>query len=161
MNKELFVNNIVYTFFYTEDLNLWRLIEDNNLLSGYKIDLEVDLNSLEKSINWDEINDFISYLQRRNDKINNDIIEKSSIALKGLFNSIYTNSLTKEVKSNIEFELSGIDYKKTIKSRFDNEYEYDLFFFPYNTIDRNMDVGSFVWRVKIRGNILYGVNCDI
>ena len=161
MTKKVFVNNIAYTFKYLEDLNVWIINENENLLSGYTIDLEIDLNSLGKPIDWNEINDFISYLRRRNDKVIADIVKKSNIALKGLFNGVYVDSLTKEIRSNIHFKLSGIDYKGAIKSRLGNKYEYDLFFFPYNTEDKHMDIGTFAWRVKMKSNILYGVTCDI
>jgi len=161
MKKKLIVNNTNYTFLYTEDANLWVIAESTNLLSGYKIDLEIDLKLLGKDINWNEVSDFIFYLQRRTDKTNKDVITKSNIALKGLFNSIYIDSFTEQVKSNIEFKLSGINYKKTISTRLGNKYEYDLFFFPYNAKDKHMDIGTFTWNVKMRGNVLYGVNCDI
>jgi hypothetical protein len=161
MDKELSVCGIAYSFSFNESLNLWRVVGSQNLLSGYKIDLEVNLNLTKKDIDWSELSKFISYLQARSYKVNSDTIDKSKIALKGLFNGIYKDSLAEEVKVNVDFELSGIDYRKTLVSSFGSKYEYDMFFFPYNSIDRNMDMGSFVWRAKMRGNVLYGVDCDI
>lgn len=161
MKKELIVNSINYTFLFIEDINIWVLSESTNLVSGYNIDLEIDLNLLGKDINWSEISDFIFYLQRRSSRTNKDIITKSNIALKGLFNSIYINSFTEQVKPHIEFELSGINYKKTISTGLGDQYEYDLFFFPYDAKDKHRDIGTFVWNVKMRSNVLYGVNCDI
>lgn len=161
MNKKILVNKTAYNFTYLKDLNLWIIKGDRNLFPGHHIDLEIDLNSIEESVDWGEITGFISYLQRRNNKTNNDIFEKSFIALKGLFNSVYKDSLSEDVKSNVEFELTGIDFKRTIKSRLGSQYEYDLYFFPYSKKHNFMDIGSFAWRIKMKGNILYGVTCDI
>jgi len=161
MKRELIIDGVTYCFFYDKDLNLWRTVANTNLILRHEIDLEIDLNLLKNNLNWEEIKDFIAFIRNTNYKTKNANVTKSKIALHGLFKGVYRDSLSEKIKSNIDFDLSGIAYKNATKSSIGWVYEYELLFFPYNSTDMSMDIGSFAWHAKFRGNVLYGVYCDI
>jgi len=160
MKKEIILNGIPYVFYFSEELNLWRVIESDKIISSHTIDLEIDLNNLKKNIDWNEIDSFISFLKSHNEKIIENIKDAEEVLL-NLFKIIYKKSFTKEIKSNISFRLSGIDYKSYCRIiNMEKDFEYDFFFFPYNSKNEYQDIGSFVWRANFRNLLLLGVYCD-
>ncbi len=158
MKKEIYINNTRFDFLYPEGLSLWKLVENEQLVLGQIMDLEMYSDKLGKNIDRNNVRAFVTFLQR-NKVTFTKILHESSIALKGLFNAINQHSFTSETKSNISFKLSDIDYKGCSEI-INQENEFDLIFFPFNIQNKFMDIGGFVWRAIYRRNNLLGVFCD-
>lgn len=159
MNKEIIINNVIYIFTYVEDLNSWIIYESERLFSGYNLELSLGLNYLKKDIDWEEIRWFLTYVQEV-DKTKDEIINKSKRVLKELFKVNYKDVFNDETIRCIDFEITGIELKKVNVFKLYNEFEFDILLYPYDTLDRNKDVGTFIWRANVRANALQGVYCE-
>lgn len=160
MKKEILIDENNVEFFYDEDLNMWRLIETPHILEDTLIDFEIDLIHFENDVIWKDVENFIKIIKRDMNKNFKNIDDAKSILLI-LFQKIYANTFSSEILQNIDFTVSGIDYKGFCKNiNLQDKYEYDYFFFPYCINDESRDVGTFVWRASFRDKLLFGVFCD-
>lgn len=160
MKKELFINDITYDFFFDEGNNMWRLIDNKNLIDGNSVDLEIDLGNLAEGIKWDEIEKFIKFISSDKAKVFQNIRDARTV-LQSFYRVINKDVYDHRFFDNIHFNITGIDYKGHPKNvNLINSFEYDYFFFPQYTKDIYRDIGSFVWRVNFRDNLLLGVYCD-
>jgi hypothetical protein len=158
--KVIVVNDIRYEFFFDENLNMWRIIENPNLINNLEIDLEIDLENLNGIIDWSHVIKFIEFILNNKSKLIERIEDAKNVLL-ALFKSINKDIYDDDFFNQIEFNLSGIDYKASCKIvNMEDRFEYDYFFFPQNTKDPYRDIGSFVWRANFRDTLLLGVYCD-
>lgn len=158
--KKIVTNNTEYEFFYDENLNMWRILENPNFIEGYSVDMEIELTNFVGGIDWQKTVGFIELL-RNNNSLLIERITDAKIVLKSLFATINKKSYDADFLNYIEFNLSGIDFKGNCKIvNLEQQFEYDYFFFPQYTKDPYRDIGSFVWRANFRDMILLGVYCD-
>jgi hypothetical protein len=160
MKKEIIVNKNSFEFFFDENVNMWRLIENPNLIHNISIDIEIDLVNVGSEINWSDVQKFIEFLHE-NSIFMDECLNDSSSLLHSLFSSIYKKTYDNDFLKNITFTLSGIDFKGYSKNiNLSNRFEYDYFFFPIDSKNPSNDIGSFVWRANFRDKLLLGVYCD-
>lgn len=158
--KNITVNNTEFSFFYDENLNMWRIIESPNFIEGYSIDMEIDMENLTNPMNWKELERFIESMNNNNSLYKERVFDAQQV-LKSLYKSINKNVYGNDFFDHIEFNLSGIDYKGNCKIvNLEDRFIYDYFFFPQYTKDPYRDIGSFVWRANFRDTLLLGVYCD-
>lgn len=158
--KKLNIKGIEYDFFYDEHNNMWRVIDNPNIIDGQSIDLEIDLVNFENQIDWEEVSKFIESV-KNNNPLYSERIKDAKKVLNTLFNTINKEVYKDDFFEHIEFKLSGIDFKgysKNINLRV--KFEFDYFFFPQYLKDPYRDIGSFVWRANFRDTLLLGVYCD-
>lgn len=159
MRKEIVtVNNVEFEFFFDERLNMWRTIENSNIIDGYHIDIEIDLKNQKESFYITEIISFMEYL-KSNAEIVNRNVNDSKIVLRSLFQTLYKNIFSQEVLDNIDFNFVGIDYKG-YSENYPEKFEYDLQFFPFYKKDQYRDIGAFLWKAFFRDKLLLGVYSD-
>ena len=158
--KKLNVKGIEYHFFYDDEISMWRIIEETGLIDGHSIDLEIDLSNFTNPLDWQEVEKFIESM-KNNNSLFIERIEDAKEVLKILFKTINKKSYDKNFYEDIEFNLSGIDFKGLCKNiNLNDKFEYDYFFFPQYSKDPYRDIGSFVWRANFRDTLLLGVYCD-
>ncbi|WP_428225615.1 hypothetical protein [Flavobacterium sp.] len=158
--KKLNIKGIEYEFFYDERINMWRIIESPDFIEGQSIDLEIDLSNFTNPLDWLEVEKFIESM-KNNNSLFIERIEDAKEVLKILFKTINKKSYDKNFYEDIEFNLSGIDFKGLCKNiNLNDKFEYDYFFFPQYSKDPYRDIGSFVWRANFRDTLLLGVYCD-
>ena len=159
MQKENFlVNNIEFEFFFDERLNMWRIIENENIISGYKLDIEVDLKNLDEKFEIFQISSFLEYIQLNNEAITKNI-NNAKIVLQSLFQTVYNDTFENEILDNIDFNFVGIDYKG-YSQNYQSKFDYDFQFFPFYKNDKYKDIGSFLWKAFFRDRVLLGVYSD-
>ena len=158
--KSIKINNIEFEFFYDEHLNMWRIIENPNLIDGQNIDIEIDLANFKNSLDWLDITKFIESIKNNNTLFVERVGDAKEV-LKSLFKSINKKVYEYDFYEHLEFNLAGIDFKGYCKNiNLSDKFEYDYFFFPQYTKDPYRDIGSFVWRANFRDTLLLGVYCD-
>lgn len=154
----IFKNDNSFEFFFDENLNMWRLIENQNLIPGYFIDLEIDLKFFSNNLSWNEVEEFFDFLFFKMNSHNN--IKDSQQLLFSQF-CIINKSYDEALLKNIVFNISGINFKGYSKNvNLLDKFEYDLFFYPQNIENPYQDIGSYVWKANFRENLLLGVYCD-
>lgn len=159
--KELIVKNVAFKFEFIEDINLWRISENSNLIEGSVIDLEIDLGNHNNSLDWSKVEDFIKYIMTHND-VYKDRIIRSKEVLKSLFSSIYIDTYNLNFLDNIDFNLVSINYKGNCDNvNLKDEYIFDFQFYPASVSDSYKDLGAFVWEANFRNIQLLGVYCDM
>ncbi|CAM3139365.1 hypothetical protein [Flavobacterium frigoris] len=158
--KKLTIKECEYSFIYDENQNMWRALENSNLIDGQTIDMEIDLANFNDSFDWQDVEKFIESL-KNNNLLYLKRIEDAKAVLKTLFKVINKNGYDKEFFDYLDFNLSGIDFKGYCSNvNLKDKFEYDYFFFPQYSKDPYRDIGSFVWRSNFRDALLLGVSCD-
>ena len=158
--KKLNIKGIEYDFFYDENLNMWRVVEDSNFIEGQYIDLEIDLTNFNNQLDWQDVEEFIGTM-KSNNPLYIERIEDAKTVLKSLFKTVNKGLYDENFHEYIEFNLSGIDFKGRCENvNLNNKFEYDYFFFPQYSKEPYKDIGSFVWRANFRDTLLLGVFCD-
>lgn len=160
INKNISINGLDFDFIFYEHLNMWRIIESPNFITGYKIDIEIDLKYFTNGLDWDEITRFIQLLKDKMSLFTEGISESKRV-LKCFFKSIYNNAYDNEFFHLIDFNLTGIDFRGncTIKN-LEQSFDFHFFFFPKYLKDPYKDIGAFTWRAIFRDTLLLGVYCD-
>lgn len=139
---------------------MWRVIESDRLLGDTPIDLEIDLKHFKSELQWNDVEEFLLFLSNNYERLLG-LTEDAKIVLLALFQRIYRDTYSKEELGNVHFNLTGIDFKGHCQNiNLADEFDFDLFFFPYFTDDVHRDIGSFVWRANFRNGLLLGVYCD-
>ncbi len=154
MKKEIIIKQNKFDFYLFEEFNIWRCLENRNLIQGFELDLEIE----DEKFEWLDIEKFISFLGENLElKMNN--IHSSKKVLKNYFNEVFKESqITSEF---IEFKLVSIIYKGYCKNiNLSNQFEYDLIFYPERNNSPTEDFGSHNWHSNFRNNIFLGVYCD-
>ncbi len=130
------------------------------ILENTLIDFEIDLIHFDNGVIWNDVEKFIELIKRDVNKTLENIDDAKSVLLI-LFQKIYANTFPSEVLQNIDFIISGIDFKGCCKNiNLQDKFEYDYFFFPCYINDKSKDIGSFVWRASFRDKLLLGVFCE-
>lgn len=159
MKKEsIKVTNREFEFFLDERLNMWRIIENPNIIDGYTVDIEIDLKNQEESFDITQISPFIDYVMINKELIYRNVND-AKVVLLGLFQTLYKNTFDQEILDNIDFNFVGIDYKGYSKT-YPEKFKYDFQFFPFYKKDQLKDIGAFLWKAFFRDRLLLGVYSD-
>jgi hypothetical protein len=158
MKKNIVFRGKNYDFFWDDNTQIWRLINCENVLSGYVLDVEIELSNFSESVDWRDVEKLFSFFNQNSVLVNQRIMEAQGL-LKHFFEIVYKDSIDAQTLFNIDFSLSGIDFKGRCKIDKD-KYLFDMFFFPKNSVDIHEDIGAFAWRVHFRDALLLGVYCD-
>lgn len=159
MKKEkIIVNNSDFEFFFDERLNMWRIIENPNIIEGYTLDIEIDLKNQEESFDITQISSFVEYI-KSNQEIIYQNINDAKFVLLSFFQTLYRNTFDKEVLNNIDFNFVGIDYKGHSKT-YPEKFRYDFQLYPFYKNDQYKDIGAFLWKAFFRDRFLLGVYAD-
>lgn len=154
MKKQVIVKGDTFEFFLFEEFNIWRCLENKNLIQGFELDLEIEVENFE----WEDIEKFISFLTE-NLALKMKNIHSSKKVLITYFSEVYKE--TQMTFEDIDFKLVSIVYKGYCKNiNLSNQFEYDLIFYPERVNNPNEDFGSQNWHSNFRNNIFLGVYCD-
>ncbi|HRG53183.1 MAG TPA: hypothetical protein PLL00_10135 [Bacteroidia bacterium] len=157
--KRITVNSIDFEFFFDERLNMWRILENKNVLDGFTLDIEIDLkNFKQKDFEMAQIQSFLEYLHKNKSIIDRNLEDAKKVLL-SFFQKLYANVFDKDVLENIDFNFVGIDFKG-YSGNYNNMFEYDFQFFPYYIKDTDKDIGTFLWKAMFRNGLLLGVYSD-
>ena len=106
--KRITVNSIDFEFFFDERLNMWRILENKNVLDGFTLDIEIDLeNFKQKDFEMAQIQSFLEYLHKNKSIIDRNLEDAKKVLL-SFFQKLYGNVFDKEVLENIDFNLRVI-----------------------------------------------------
>ncbi len=157
MEKQLVVDGVLFDFFLFEEFQTWRCYENNDLIKGVTLDLEIDLNIVSE-FNWDDVADFILFL-RHTQEVKQKNISSSKVVLKSYYNELFKGMYP--ALDKVSFTLSSVNYKGHCKNvNLRSEFEYDFVFFPEQLDNPHFDSGSFNWISLLRDNLFLGVYCD-
>lgn len=160
MKKEkITINTNDFEFFFDDRLNMWRILENENIIRGYTLDIEIDLKNQNDEFELPQISLFLEYLHS-NKEIMLENVNRAKVVLLALFQIIYKDTFDKEILDNIDFNFVGIDFKGYSQNH-QGKFDYDFQFFPFYKNDPHKDIGTFLWKAFFRDRILLGVYSDI
>ena len=154
MKKEIIIGQNKFDFFLFEEFKIWRCLENVNLIQGFELDLEIEIEKFE----WEDIEKFISFLQE-NSALKMKNIRSSKKVLKTYFSEVFKE--TQLTFEDIDFKLRGVIYKGFYKNvNLSNQFEYNFIFYPERINNTTEDYGSHNWHSNFRNNTFLGVYCD-
>jgi hypothetical protein len=156
--KNIVVEGVSFEFFLDRDTHMWRLIDCSDLLPSCTLDIEISLSNFNNGINWNDVEGFIRFFKNESRLVYNGV-EQAKMLLKSFFALTYKDAFNPQDLADIEFSLSGIDFKGHCGIE-KEKFHYDMFFFPYNKVDKYKDIGALTWRAFFRDALLLGVYCD-
>ena len=154
MKKEIIVNKTKFDFFLFEEFNIWRCLDNKNIIHGFDIDMEIECENFDRT----DIENFIRFLNE-NLSLKTKNINSSKQVLIAYFNEVYKENQI--IHEEIDFKLVSIVYKGYCKNvNLRNQFEYDFIFYPLIIDKPNEDLGNYNWHSNMRNNIFLGVYCD-
>ena len=117
MKKEIIIGQNKFDFFLFEEFKIWRCLENVNLIQGFELDLEIEIEKFE----WEDIEKFISFLQE-NSALKMKNIRSSKKVLKTYFSEVFKE--TQLTFEDIDFKLRSVIYKGFYKNvNLSNQFE--------------------------------------
>jgi hypothetical protein len=75
MKKNIVFRGKNYDFFWDDNTQIWRLINCENVLSGYVLDVEIELSNFSESVDWRDVEKLFSFFNQNSVLVNQRIME--------------------------------------------------------------------------------------
>lgn len=160
MKKRIDINNQSFLLQYDEyeETKIWRVFDSIDFISGYSIDIEIDLENFEEKLALRSIKDFLKYLLENKKEVE-EHVKKCQEILIYFIRKVWQSHENNDF-NDVSFIPTGINFKDVKKGILSSEYKFDIFFFPIDK-SKQEEIGDVTWKASFTNNQLISIGREI